>query len=614
MTASYSGVNVFGDSLVDAGNALKLAQTYDVFPFTALPDGAPTADKGYYNGRFTDGFTFADLLANKYVLKPTKPVFPYGYEDPYLGISLGFFADPTGGNLNFAYGGAQVIRGHDPVPGIEDQTDAWRDAVDGRPDRTALHLFAFGANDVHDLVPKTGAWVDPTAAEAILQQTADKWFGEIRDAIASGAGNILAIGVPDIGVQPYYNDLADEAARRAVATQYAARLETLFEARLPELQALSSGFRFVRFTDIANTVLAEMGLDPTNGMALSRNSEVFFDKVHPTAQLHALAAAYLLDQLDGPAVQGEFQLAAASVDLTVGGNIAVADEVDRLVFSLAANTSYTFEALGISSGKLPGLASWQVLADPSLRLIGPDGLVKAADDDSGLGLDARFQLTTGAAGNYTLEVTGFGGRVGDYRVRADNSTVHDDTYTVTSAATLVIEGPNGGSDQILTSVSYALAPGSSIEALATSSPSGTAALSLTGNEIAQSITGNAGNNLIDGKAGADTLWGGSGSDTFAFTTTLGGGNVDTIRDYNASADTIRLDHNVFVGLALGSLSKSALRIGDPARADPSDRIIYDPGSHALYFDPDGSGPAAATQFAILLGSNLKLTNADFVIV
>ena len=63
----YSGVIVFGDSLVDAGNALKLANWYDGLPFTDEVDAAPTADKGYHAGRFTDGFTFADLISNKYL-------------------------------------------------------------------------------------------------------------------------------------------------------------------------------------------------------------------------------------------------------------------------------------------------------------------------------------------------------------------------------------------------------------------------------------------------------------------------------------------------------------------------------------------------------------------
>ena len=36
---AYSGVFVFGDSLVDAGNALKLAQWYDGLPFTVFDAG-----------------------------------------------------------------------------------------------------------------------------------------------------------------------------------------------------------------------------------------------------------------------------------------------------------------------------------------------------------------------------------------------------------------------------------------------------------------------------------------------------------------------------------------------------------------------------------------------
>jgi hypothetical protein len=42
----YTGVYVFGDSLVDAGNALKLANWYGTLTSSDLPDGAPTSDKG----------------------------------------------------------------------------------------------------------------------------------------------------------------------------------------------------------------------------------------------------------------------------------------------------------------------------------------------------------------------------------------------------------------------------------------------------------------------------------------------------------------------------------------------------------------------------------------
>jgi hypothetical protein len=89
---TYTGVYVFGDSLVDSGNALKLAQWYGDLTFSDIPEGAPTSELGYYKGRFSDGYNFADLVSNKEIGTVTQPVFPYGYEDPWLGIPIAPFA------------------------------------------------------------------------------------------------------------------------------------------------------------------------------------------------------------------------------------------------------------------------------------------------------------------------------------------------------------------------------------------------------------------------------------------------------------------------------------------------------------------------------------------
>ena len=126
---AYSGFFTFGDSLVDSGNALKLAQWYGTLTFSDLPEGAPTASQGYFQGRFSNGYTFADLLSNKEIGAVTKPVFPYGYEDPWLGIPVAPWAgDPSGNNLNFAYGGAQIKQGKEVVSDLDAQTKALADA------------------------------------------------------------------------------------------------------------------------------------------------------------------------------------------------------------------------------------------------------------------------------------------------------------------------------------------------------------------------------------------------------------------------------------------------------------------------------------------------------
>ena len=193
-------------------------------------------------------------------------------------------------------------RGGEKVPPIDGQTDAWRDAVDGHADPNALHLFAFGANDVHDLVPKTGAWASLSAATSALTKAADKFIHEILQTIDDGVNHVLVLGVPDIGIQPYYNGLVDEAARRAVATQYSQMLDDLIRTRINALKLPSDvELKYVSFTGMADQVIDQLDdLYPASQVyPLNLSSVVFFDQAHPTAQLHTIAAAYLLDQLNG---------------------------------------------------------------------------------------------------------------------------------------------------------------------------------------------------------------------------------------------------------------------------------------------------------------------------
>lgn len=129
------------------------------------------------------------------------------------------------------------------------------------------------------------------------------------------------------------------------------------------------------------------------------------------------------------------------------------------------------------------------------------------------------------------------------------------------------------------------------------------------------LIGGRGSDLLDGGLGADTLIGGAGEDTFRFSTALGNGNVDGIRDFDVIDDTILLDNLIFesVGgdgaLALGAFFGSA---GGLAH-DADDRIIYDTDSGVLSYDADGAGEIAAIQYA-QLSTNLKLSAADFIII
>src|SRR5215472_18116031 len=147
---AFTGVYVFGDSLVDPRNDLRAADLLASFLFVGVPDGAPTADKGYFEGRFTDGFNFADLIANKFLGVPTQPTFPFGFSAPVLGITIPSGSPPSGTNLSFAYGGATAIRGDNVAPGLDEQTSIYGDNYTADPN--ALYIIAIGANDVRALV------------------------------------------------------------------------------------------------------------------------------------------------------------------------------------------------------------------------------------------------------------------------------------------------------------------------------------------------------------------------------------------------------------------------------------------------------------------------------
>jgi Ca2+-binding RTX toxin-like protein len=234
-----------------------------------------------------------------------------------------------------------------------------------------------------------------------------------------------------------------------------------------------------------------------------------------------------------------------------------------------------------------------------------------------IGYNTRIERATGGSGADTLignefaNVLNGGGGSDTLRGGAGN-----DTYVVNNAGDVVIEGASGGKDQIQAGVTLA-GLAANVENLKLT---GNSDLGATGNELANVVTGNSGKNALNGLGGndtlngglgRDTLTGGAGADKFDFSAALNA-NVDRIAGFDAaSGDVIRLDNDIFTALAAGNLAADAFRNGSDAAQDAGDRILYDQGK--LYYDPDGTGAAAATLFATLAGTP-SITNADFLIV
>jgi Ca2+-binding RTX toxin-like protein len=61
-----------------------------------------------------------------------------------------------------------------------------------------------------------------------------------------------------------------------------------------------------------------------------------------------------------------------------------------------------------------------------------------------------------------------------------------------------------------------------------------------------------------------------------------------------------------------TIAPQQFRIGAAAQ-DADDRIIYDDTTGAVFFDADGTGAAAAIQFAIV-DPGLALTNSQFIVI
>jgi Ca2+-binding RTX toxin-like protein len=246
---------------------------------------------------------------------------------------------------------------------------------------------------------------------------------------------------------------------------------------------------------------------------------------------------------------------------------------------------------------------------------GDDILAGGSGNDSLYGGNGNDNLTSGPGSN---NLYGDGGD--DYLVGGDGLDVltggegvdvlvgglGDDHYWL-GTDDQIIELPGEGEDRAIVYSDYT-AP-TEIEGLYAAE---NFAISLTGNNMNNVLYGNNNTNVLDGGIGSDVLVGRLGEDTFAFSTALGSGNVDTIDDFAAADDTIRLEDAVFVGLTAGVLAAGAFNTG-AAATQADDRIIYNQVTGALLFDIDGSGASAAVQFATLFGAP-TVAASDFLVV
>ncbi|CAK0743880.1 serralysin [Gammaproteobacteria bacterium] len=227
-------------------------------------------------------------------------------------------------------------------------------------------------------------------------------------------------------------------------------------------------------------------------------------------------------------------------------------------------------------------------------------------------------LLSGGLGNDTLN----GGTGADTLVGGAGN----DTYVVDNISDIVTENLGEGTDTVQSAVTYTLALNVENLTLTGRYISTATANNGTGNTLGNIIAGNQGKNVLSGLAGndtlngglgADTLTGGTGNDIFRFDSTLGSSNIDTVKDFVSTQDSVALDDAIFTQIGvLGRFTNTDGRFWASTAGvahDASDRIIYDTDSGALFYDADGNGAGAAIQFATLT-SHPTLSAADIWVV
>lgn len=271
--ASYSNVFIFGDSLSDTGN---------VFTASGFTEPPPAI---YYQGRLSNGPVWVETLASG------------------LGHAGASTAWLQGGN-NFAWAGA--FSGTDGIAGpgtglLSQVFGQW--APNYSVDPNALYVIGIGGNDLRYVdgnnQPAATPYSDPVTLLGNLTLS-------LQFLISQGAQNFLVTNVPNLGLAP------EAAGHRQESTDLVTTYNALLSAQLSAI-AGATGASITEFdlfgliTDVVNDAQnggqlygMHNGTISCWGNAANCDDSVFFDYLHPTARVHALAGEAALALLAVP--------------------------------------------------------------------------------------------------------------------------------------------------------------------------------------------------------------------------------------------------------------------------------------------------------------------------
>ena len=365
---TYDRLVVFGDSLSDNGNLY------------GATNGAQPASPPYWQGRFSDGRTFAEQL----------------------GFTAANFNGPVTGSINMAFGGARTDSQAAPL-GMQLQLASYV-SRGGRFGAGDLVSVLGGANNIFQGLPVAGASTNPTGTIGVTSRTAASDIAGLVGAVAqAGAGTIVVTNLPRLSVTPQfrgtaaapladfavttfntalYNNLASVASANAGANIIQVDLFTAGDALIANPEAFG----------IKNATQACF-----NGVTVCTNpgDYFYFDGVHPTTKGHAIIASLVNDYIyygtagSRMAVLGETSWRHREDDLdSATRDLSTRDawgEGTRLSLSALASTAKTDARGAIEETKTDGYGARLALetGNETLRF-GLAGGIRQSELDAGV--------------------------------------------------------------------------------------------------------------------------------------------------------------------------------------------------------------------------------------
>lgn len=260
---AFSNLIVFGDSLSDSGRLF------------AITGGTQPPSPPYFQGRFSNGPVWVELLAPKYGITYT-------------------------GATNFAVGGAESGTGG-PV-GVSTQVNTLSAATP--IGANTLVTYWAGANDLLNRASTT-----PSAT--LIAQTVTNNVTNISTLAARGAKTILVGNLPDLGRTPGGVGSGSGASLSALTQAYnaslVAQLPAIETARNTRIVVLNT-FGLITdvlanpstygFTNVTVPCITPAGATGACATAAAANTSLFFDPIHPTAAAHVVVANFAAATLD----------------------------------------------------------------------------------------------------------------------------------------------------------------------------------------------------------------------------------------------------------------------------------------------------------------------------